>query len=49
MTTVGYSGVIMGPSALGFLAEHAGIVSVFYGLSALLLLQAFLVFRFIKK
>ncbi len=49
MTTVGYSGVIMGPSALGFLAEHAGIVSVFYTLAALLLLQTLLVFRFIKK
>ena len=49
MTAVGYSGVIMGPSALGFLAEHAGIVSVFYGLAALLLLQAILIFRFIKK
>ncbi len=49
MTTVGYSGVIMGPSALGFLAEHAGIVTVFYGLSALLVLQAATVLHFIKK
>ncbi len=49
MTTVGYSGVIMGPSALGFLAEHAGIVTVFYGLSALLVLQAAAVLHFIKK
>lgn len=49
MTTVGYSGVIMGPSFLGFLAEHAGIVTVFYGLAALLAVQSIWAMQGIKK
>lgn len=49
ITTVGYSGVIMGPSFLGFLAEHAGIVTVFYGLAILLVLQSAWALKEIKK
>lgn len=40
LTTMGYSGVILGPSLLGFLAQHAGLLSVFYMLAAFLLIQA---------
>ncbi len=40
ITCMGYSGVILGPSILGFLAQHFGLLAVFYMLAALLVCQA---------
>lgn len=40
ITCMGYSGVILGPSILGFLAQHFGLLAVFYMLVALLIGQA---------
>jgi fucose permease len=36
VTTMGYSGILMAPSAIGFTAEHTGFGPVFIALSALL-------------
>jgi MFS family permease len=36
-TTIGYSGILIAPSAIGYLAEHFGFQAVFLGLSACLL------------
>jgi fucose permease len=36
VTTMGYSGILMGPSAIGYTAEHAGFTPVFLVLAALL-------------
>ncbi len=37
VTTMGYSGILVAPSAIGFIAEHTGFSLVFMGLSGLLL------------
>ncbi|PRX08371.1 UNVERIFIED_ORG: fucose permease [Martelella mediterranea] len=34
-TTLGYSGILVAPSAIGFLAEHTGFAPIFVGLSLL--------------
>ncbi len=36
-TTIGYSGILIAPSAIGYLAEHFGFPAVFLGLSLCLL------------
>lgn len=36
VTTMGYSGILMAPSAIGFVAERTGFGPIFVGLSALL-------------
>lgn len=36
VTTMGYSGILVAPSAIGFIAEHTGLARVFIGLSALI-------------
>jgi fucose permease len=38
VTTMGYSGILLAPSAIGFTAEHTGFRPVFIALSGLLLL-----------
>ena len=35
-TSIGYSGGLLAPSAIGFLAEHVGLADVYIGMSALL-------------
>lgn len=35
VTTMGYSGILVAPSAIGFIAEHIGLGTVFIGLPAL--------------
>lgn len=42
---VGYSGILVAPSSIGFLAEHLGFRPTYAGLSVLLLLVAFLAAR----
>jgi hypothetical protein len=37
VTTMGYSGILVAPSAIGFIAEHTGLAIIFVGLSALLI------------
>lgn len=37
VTTMGYSGILVAPSAIGFIAEHTGLAVIFAGLSALIL------------
>ena len=37
VTTMGYSGILVAPSAIGFIAEHTGLSRIFIGLSALIL------------
>jgi MFS family permease len=37
VTTMGYSGILVAPSAVGFVAEHTGLAPVFIGLSTLIL------------
>ncbi|MEF2551533.1 MFS transporter [Aurantimonas sp. A2-1-M11] len=36
-TSLGYSGILIAPSAIGFIAEHVGFTAVFLGMSGLLL------------
>ncbi len=36
VTTMGYSGILVAPSAIGFIAEHTGLGAIFVALSALL-------------
>ena len=36
VTTMGYSGILVAPSGIGFIAEHTGLGIVFIGLSALI-------------
>jgi fucose permease len=36
VTTMGYCGILVAPSAIGFIAEHIGFGPVFIGLSGLL-------------
>jgi fucose permease len=40
VTTMGYSGILVAPSALGFIGEHVGFAPVYLGVAALLLLVA---------
>lgn len=49
LTCMGYSGVILGPSLLGFLAQHSGILSVFLMLTVILTLQAGSAWHYIKS
>ncbi len=36
VTTMGYSGILLAPSVIGFVAEHAGLASIFLALSGFL-------------
>lgn len=36
VTTMGYSGILVAPSAIGFIGEHTGFGPVFIALSGLL-------------
>ena len=38
--SMGYTGVLLGPAFLGFIGQHAGLVSIFYFIAFLFLLQA---------
>lgn len=52
VTTIGYSGILMGPAAIGFIAHQTGLITAFGLLAALLLLQAFVaryVYSYMKK
>lgn len=40
VTTLGYSGILMGPAAIGFIAHQVGLLSAFALMAVLLLLQA---------
>jgi len=40
VTTIGYSGILVAPSALGFIGEHVGFAPVYVGVAAILLLVA---------
>ena len=42
VTTMGYSGILVAPSAIGFIAEHTGLGSIFAGLSVLILVTLLL-------
>jgi MFS family permease len=42
VTTMGYSGILVAPSGIGFIAEHTGLGNVFIGLSGLLIVVLFL-------
>ncbi|WP_442792890.1 MFS transporter [Rhizobium sp. SL86] len=35
VTTMGYSGILVAPSAIGFIAEHTGLAAIFIGLPVL--------------
>jgi MFS family permease len=37
VTTMGYSGILVAPSGIGFIAEHTGLGIIFVGLSALII------------
>ncbi|WP_117194828.1 MFS transporter [Rhizobium terrae] len=37
VTTMGYSGILVAPSGIGFIAEHTGLAAIFAGLSVLIL------------
>lgn len=49
ITSLGYTGVILGPAALGFIAHGFGITSVFELLALLMLLEAFIAIYVFKK
>lgn len=49
ITCMGYTGVILGPAILGFIAHGIGIVSVFVLLMILLLMQSILAKYIFKK
>lgn len=38
VTTMGYSGILVAPSAIGFIAEHTGLAIIFAGLSVLIMI-----------
>jgi fucose permease len=38
VTTMGYSGILLAPSAIGFVAEHVGFAPVFIALAVLLVI-----------
>ena len=40
VTTIGYSGILVAPSALGFVGEHVGFAPIYVGVAAILLLVA---------
>jgi len=42
VTTMGYSGILVAPSGIGFIAEHTGLASIFAGLSVLIVVVLFL-------
>lgn len=42
VTTMGYSGILVAPSAIGFIAEHTGLGRIFAGLSVLILVTLLL-------
>ncbi|WP_105384499.1 MFS transporter [Neorhizobium alkalisoli] len=42
VTTMGYSGILVAPSAIGVVAEHTGLAMIFVGLSVLLVVALFL-------
>ncbi len=42
VTTMGYSGILVAPSAIGFVAEYTGLAMIFVGLSVLLVVALFL-------
>lgn len=46
VTCMGYTGVILGPAVLGFIAQAIGIIAVFYLLAGIFIVQAF-VARFV--
>jgi MFS family permease len=37
ITTTGYAGILLGPAAIGFLAEHVGLTMAFWLIPALLI------------
>lgn len=45
VTTIGYSGILMGPAAIGFIAHQTGLVAAFGMLASLLFMQAFVARR----
>jgi fucose permease len=45
VTMVGYCGILVAPSSIGFLAEHAGFRPTYAGLSLLLVIVALLAAR----
>lgn len=45
VTMVGYCGILVAPSSIGFLAEHAGFRPTYAGLSLILVLVALLAAR----
>jgi fucose permease len=45
VTMVGYCGILVAPSSIGFLAEHAGFRPTYAGLSVLLVIVALLASR----
>lgn len=49
ITSLGYTGVILGPAALGFIAHGFGITAVFELLALLMLLEAFVAIYVFKK
>lgn len=49
ITSLGYTGVILGPAALGFIAHGFGIAAVFELLALLMLLEAFIAIYVFKK
>lgn len=40
VTTIGYSGILVAPSALGFVGEHVGFAPIYVGVAVVLLLVA---------
>jgi MFS family permease len=38
ITTTGYAGILLGPAAIGFVAEHIGLTLAFWMIPVLLLL-----------
>lgn len=49
ITSLGYTGVILGPAVLGFIAHGFGITAVFELLALLLILEAFIAIYVFKK
>jgi hypothetical protein len=38
ITTMGYAGILLGPAAIGFVAQHVGLATAFWMIPAVLLL-----------
>ncbi len=49
ITSLGYTGVVLGPAILGFIAHGAGITSIFYLLGFVLILQSILAKSVLNK